>query len=220
MTSLALGLVLGLVLGMRHAVEPDHLAAVSTLVEARHRGSTAVLGAFWGIGHLASLLGVGCILAALDARLPARLADTFELLVAAMLVVLGVRALRRARLHGSMGRTGARPGEANHVHGGPWTFAWRLFLVGVVHGLAGSGALTALVMAELPTFATRVAYIALFGLGSVAGMAVLTGIAGGQARRLGQGARVTRGLAIVTGTVSMGLGGWWGWTAAASLLGA
>lgn len=215
--SLALGLLFGLLLGMRHAVEPDHLAAVSTLVEARPAGSTAVLGAFWGIGHSLSLLAVGCVLAAFQARLPGPASAAFEVLVAVMLVGLGLRAVRRA---GQSRATGPAPPHRAHGRVGRWPVAWRPLFVGIVHGLAGSGALTALVMAELPTFGTRLAYIALFGAGSIAGMAFLTGIAGWHVRRIGRSARTARGLALVTGTVSMGLGTWWGWTAVASLLSA
>jgi hypothetical protein len=172
-------------------------------------------------------LTVGCILAAFQAHLPGQASDAFEVLVAVMLVALGTRAIYRGRLRGPAGSTSihrpwtgvhAHSGEPEHVHVGPWTLAWRPLLVGLIHGLAGSGALTALVMAELPTFRARVAYMALFGLGSVAGMAVLTAIAGRQLRRLGKNPRIARALAIVTGSVSMGLGGWWGWTAIASFM--
>ncbi|HVV48769.1 MAG TPA: hypothetical protein VHO06_03845 [Polyangia bacterium] len=73
-------------------------------------------------------------------------------------------------------------------------------------------------MAELPTIGSRLLYMALFGLGSVVGMAFLTGIAGWQLGRLGQSARTTRALALVTGAFSMGLGSWWGYTALAALM--
>src|SRR5690242_4647958 len=88
---------LGLLLGMRHALEPDHLTAVSTLV-ARERRATrgAWLGAWWGLGHCASLLVIGSVLAAFHARMPARLGAAFELAVAAMLIGLGVRSVVRA----------------------------------------------------------------------------------------------------------------------------
>src|SRR3954471_1593891 len=98
MVSLTTGLLLGFLLGMRHALEPDHLAAVSVLVTRRGTASAgAVLGAIWGIGHTLALFAVGCSLAALGARIPPRLAASFELLVAAMLVTLGLRAILRDR---------------------------------------------------------------------------------------------------------------------------
>ena len=88
---------LGPLLGMRHAFEPDHLAAVSTLV-SRERGTAkaALLGVCWGLGHTAGLVVVGAVLVLLRAELPPRVGDFFELLVALMLVVLGVRAVRQA----------------------------------------------------------------------------------------------------------------------------
>ena len=226
MESVTLGLVIGFVLGMRHALEPDHLTAVATLVQVRNRRSTAFLGACWGIGHSVSLLAVGCILAALNARLPTSVADAFEILVGAMLVTLGLRAIWNARLSATSGPpsahehwtgTHAHAAGVPHVHVGPWTLAWRPLLVGLVHGLAGSGALTALVMAELPTLGTRLAYIIFFGFGSVIGMGFLTGLVGWQLRRIGLKRNWGRALGWVTGVASVGLGGWWGWTAALSL---
>jgi hypothetical protein len=83
-------------------------------------------------------------------------------------------------------------------------------LVGVVHGLAGSGALTALVLAELPSSSERLAYIVLFGGGSVVGMALLTGLAGVPLMRLARVPRVAAGLLAVAGALSVAVGGWWG----------
>src|SRR4051794_16261006 len=92
------GSLLGVVSGMRHALEPDHIAAVSTLMtEQRHsRGGALFLGACWGFGHSLSLLVVGVLLAALHAELPPSLALAFEAGVIVMLLALGLRALRSA----------------------------------------------------------------------------------------------------------------------------
>src|SRR5262245_11170825 len=92
---------LGSVLGMRHALEPDHLAAVSTLITSE-RGSlrAAWLGACWGIGHTLTLIAAGVVLLMLRAEMPAGAADAFELVVAVMLVVLGVRAVYTAARQG------------------------------------------------------------------------------------------------------------------------
>src|SRR5207247_8475606 len=98
---------LGSLLGMRHALEPDHLAAVSTLVTGeRSSYKAALLGACWGVGHTMSLVAVGTGLVLLRAEMPARLADLFELFVALMLVGLGLRAIYLA----------ARQGPAGAVH--------------------------------------------------------------------------------------------------------
>ncbi len=213
---------LGSLLGMRHALEPDHLAAVSTLVsDERSSYKAALLGMCWGLGHTASLVVVGVGLVVLRAEMPANVSDMFELLVAFMLVGLGLRAIYHAARQGSNGpahvhhhhggivhRHAAAPA---HVHIGRWTLARRPLLIGMVHGLAGSGALTALVLTTLPTTAARVTYMALFGLGSTVGMAALSGLLGWPIARLGSHHAVTRGVSLLVGTASTVLGVAWGY---------
>ena len=95
---------LGSLLGMRHALEPDHLAAVSTLVTGeRSNYKAALLGACWGLGHTCSLLVAGVVLVVLRADMPARLADAFEFCVALMLIGLGLRAMYLAARQGPAG---------------------------------------------------------------------------------------------------------------------
>src|SRR5213594_2970714 len=85
---------LGSLLGMRHALEPDHLAAVSTLIARERSGyRAALLGVWWGLGHTLSLLLVGAALVILRAEMPASVSDVFEFLVALMLITLGLRAV-------------------------------------------------------------------------------------------------------------------------------
>jgi high-affinity nickel-transport protein len=212
---------LGPLLGMRHALEPDHLAAVSTLV-TRERSSykAALLGACWGLGHTLSLLVVGVVLILMRAEMTARVSDAFELSVAVMLIGLGWRAIYLAARQGPAGPVhvhhhGAvvhtHPGVPAHVHVGRWTLARRPLLVGAVHGLAGSGALTALVLATLPTTRARIVYIALFGLGSTVGMAMMSGALGWPIAHLGSHHRVARSLSMVVGFLSIGLGVVWGY---------
>ena len=96
---------LGSLLGMRHALEPDHLAAVSTMVTGeRNSVRAAFLGVCWGLGHTFSLIVVGTVLVVLRAEMPARIADAFELGVALMLIGLGLRAIYLAAREGSAGR--------------------------------------------------------------------------------------------------------------------
>jgi len=83
-------------------------------------------------------------------------------------------------------------------------------LIGAVHGLAGSGALTALVLATLPTTAARLMYVLLFGIGSTLSMSVLSGVLGWPLARLGSHHRVSRGISLAVGLVSIGIGIWWG----------
>src|SRR5262245_23052522 len=163
----------GLAVGVRHAFEPDHLTAVATLAgETRDPRKGATLGALWGLGHTLSLVAMGVVLIAIGEMLPARVAVGFELAVSAMLVALGLRAIRRAWREGQQGPTHAHhhlecvhehAGPDAHVHVGSWTLAWRPLVVGIVHGLAGSGALTALVFAQLGSTVERISYLAVFG---------------------------------------------------------
>src|SRR5262249_36231926 len=97
-----------------------------------------------------------------------------------------------------------------HVHMGAWTLARRPLLVGAVHGLAGSGALTALVLTTLPSTSARLIYMALFGLGPTFGMAALSGLPGWPLARFSTHHAVARGISVVVGTVSIGLGIFWG----------
>jgi sulfite exporter TauE/SafE len=199
------GCLLGLLLGVRHALEPDHLAAVSTLVaDARNPFRGAILGAAWGIGHSVSLLGVGLVLSLFRAELPASLAKLFELGVCVMLVVLGVRAIARARRSSPAHQhPHDHPHDHPHERGdGADRFATRSLFLGVVHGLAGSGAITALVIANLSTTAERLFYIALFGFGSIVGMMMLSGVAGWPLARLARRPRAAFALLVVTGGIS------------------
>ena len=145
-----------------------------------------------------------------------------------MLVGLGLRAIRTALLEGRAGTPRAHAhhgaehshaGPHPHVHLGRHTLALRPLLVGLVHGLAGSGALTALVMASLPGTAERLAYIALFGFGSVLGMGLLSGLAGWPLQRLATRPRAARALAGATGLLSTTLGAFWGWPLLGRLFG-
>jgi hypothetical protein len=213
--SVILGLLFGLLQGLRHAFEPDHVVAISTMI-GEQRTSRARVGyaAAWGIGHATMLLLVGTLLMLLRAELPARLDALFELGVSMMLIVLGGRALRFAV-------RGLRPrGTEPHAHPSGAAYGWRAvgpLTMGMVHGLAGSGALTALVMARLPSPALGVAFILLFGAGATMGMSLLAGVAGVPLGRL----LCTRwGMPLLlgaTGALSFSLGLAWVVPAAARL---
>ncbi len=223
MTATLGAIALGLLVGARHAFEPDHLAAVGTLVaDARGPLRAAWLGAAWGLGHTVALGVVACALALLGAALPAGLERALELGVAAMLLALGVRGIVEAvrdhrrgpafrHAHGLHAH--AHGGAGAHVHVAGRTLALRPFVVGVVHGLAGSGALTALATAAFPDVRARLLYVLLFGAGSVLGMAAISGLAGFPLARLARSPRTHRAfsLAVALGAVATGLA--WGWSA-------
>lgn len=221
-------LLIGVTLGVRHAFEPDHLAALSTLAsEKQGPRASLTLGALWGLGHTAGLLLLGGSLALLGATLPARIESLLELGVSVMIIALGIRAVLRAAHEGRTGEVHAHEhfghehvhaAPSEHVHLSRWPFATRPLLIGAIHGLAGSGALTALVLAELPDVSSRVSYIVLFGLGSVVGMALLTGLAGAQVSRLVRTPRLAAALLFTTGVTSTLVGLWWGQASLHSLL--
>ena len=160
------------------------------------------------------------MLVVLRAEMPARIADAFELGVALMLIGLGSRAIYLAAREGSAGpehvhhhghTVHAHHGAPAHIHIGTWTLARRPLLVGAVHGLAGSGALTALVVATLPSTAARITYMALFGLGSTLGMAALSGLLGWPLARAGRSRGLARAISLTVGCVSTMLGLMWGY---------
>jgi high-affinity nickel-transport protein len=219
---------LGSLLGMRHALEPDHLAAVSTLVTGeRSTWKAAFLGMCWGLGHTLTLVAVGAVLVILRAEMPARMSDVFEFGVALMLIGLGLRAIYLAACQGPAGPVHVHHhggivhvhrGAPAHIHIGAWTLARRPLFVGAIHGLAGSGALTALVLATLPSTSARLTYMAVFGLGSTLGMAALSGLLGWPLARAGSHRAVARGVSLAVGCVSTVLGLAWGYPLVARLL--
>jgi sulfite exporter TauE/SafE len=206
---------------MRHALEPDHLTAVSTLVtEEDNPRSGLWLGAFWGLGHTLALLAMGLVLALLRTTLSDRLTVAFELLVSVMLLFLGVRALARARSemsrgnperHEHRGQLHVHAGTGTHVHLGRRAFAVRPLVVGIIHGVAGTGALTALVLAGFDSSVDRIAYTVVFGGGSVLGMALLSGLAGWPMARLLRTPRARAWASAAAGTLSVTMGLLWGW---------
>ena len=211
--------VFGLVTGMRHACEPDHVAAMSTLVAEGHGSRrTALLGAWWGLGHASSLLAAGLGLGALRTELSASTVRGLEFLVAVMLIGLGVRAVRRGLADMRRGRDGwhrhghnvhHHPAQGRHVHVGTWALSPRAYLVGIVHGLAGSGALAVLAMAEFTSLPARLVFVALFGLGSVAAMAAVSGLAGWQLSRIASRPRLQAWLQLSAGVLSLVVGVLW-----------
>ena len=204
---------LGALLGMRHALEPDHLAAVSTLMTGeRSSAKAAWLGACWGLGHTLTLLTAGTLLVVFRAEMPAIAAQVFEFCVILLLVGFGVRAIYQGAYRVSAGPTHTHRGRGklSPLQVDRWTLA-RPLLVGAVHGLAGSGALTALVVTTLPSTVTRLGYLTLFAVGSTLGMAALSGLLGWQIARVGAHRIVARTFSVAVGCVSTALGLVWGY---------
>lgn len=187
-------LLFGFVLGLRHAVEADHLAAVSAIVSERKSvWSSSLVGGLWGVGHTASLLAVGVAVVAFGVRVSEGLEPALEFCVGLMLVALGASALwklaRGGRLHLHVHAHGGRRHAHPHVHGqgaeeaGAHTHHGlrldaRTLAVGMLHGLAGSAALMLLVVSGTGAPALRLLTIAVFGLGSVGGMMLMSALVG------------------------------------------
>jgi ABC-type nickel/cobalt efflux system permease component RcnA len=187
-TDILLVLGVGGLLGFRHAFEPDHLAAVSTLASRPRAGSfwsVGRLGLAWGLGHTVTVGAIALLVIVLGVRLPASLWPTAELAVAALLVLLGgsvVWRYARGGWHMHLHAHDANPHlhlhshakEPGHEHAHAGGDARRSLGFGVAHGLAGSGAIAVLLVAAAPTAGLRLAYFAAFGLGSILGMLMVS----------------------------------------------
>jgi ABC-type nickel/cobalt efflux system permease component RcnA len=200
--SLLMALTLGFLLGLKHATEADHLVAVTTIVsEQRSVWRSMMVGVLWGVGHTAALFAAGLLIIILHVTIPERIAALLELAVAAMITFLGARILylllrdhRRMHVHTHThdGRTHSHlhfhdPEDAHALndahkrrahHGG--LRGLRPVLVGIVHGLAGSAALTLLVLTEIMSGggsrALGIVYLLIFGVGSIGGMLLMSAL--------------------------------------------
>lgn len=175
-------LLLGALAGLRHTLEADHLAAMASL--GRSGGWLAAMyrGLAWGLGHSAALIAFGGVSLLLGGP-PAAWSAAFEGAVGVLLLVLGGDVLRRvirrrAHVHRHAHEDGvvhshahAHPPHAAELHDHPHGFPGRALCVGALHGLAGSGALVVLVLGATSSFGAGLAWMAVFGLGSMAGMA-------------------------------------------------
>jgi ABC-type nickel/cobalt efflux system permease component RcnA len=191
-SSLIAALGLGFLLGLRHALEPDHIAAVSAFVsQDRAVLRSCLRGTFWGIGHTAALLAAGVAVLAFKLQISPELERHVDTVVALVLVLLGghvvLRALGAVSLHRHEHSHDGTAHSHVHVHVGDaaehrhvhlWRGAPQPLLMGLLHGLAGSGALILLVLTAMPSPAAALLYIVVFGIGSTAGMLVLSGLIG------------------------------------------
>lgn len=203
MTLLAI-LVLGFFLGMRHATDADHVVAITTIVGRKRTTRAAVaVGALWGLGHAVTLLVVGGAIVLFGVVIPPRVGLSMEMSVAIMLIVLGAMnlagTLKRIEAVAHEQPNGAPKHEERH--------ALRPVLIGVVHGLAGSAAAALLVLATIREAAWALLYLAVFGIGTVAGMMLLTTAMvmplAAASRRFGS---VERVMARATGVLSIAFG--------------
>lgn len=188
-------LALGFLIGMSHALEADHLAAVGTMAAGGSKRQLALRGAVWGLGHTITLFAISSAVIVFGVVLTDRLSAALEFGVGVMLVILGLDVLRRMRRqrvhfhahdHGdgkphihAHSHAGAQTPHKrdSHQHRHPQGFPLRALFVGLMHGAAGSAGLIALTVAATKDAWSAIAYVALFGLGSMTGMAALSLVA-------------------------------------------
>ena len=183
--------LLGFLLGVRHAVDPDHVVAVSTIATRTPTFRRAAsVGALWGLGHTMTILGVGGAIVLMRVAITPRVALAMEFSVALMLIVLGFQNLASARNANPPAPSLARP-----------------LIVGMVHGMAGSAAVALLVLATVRDTVWALAYLTLFGLGTVLGMVIVTGlIAVPASLAMSRVRNARRWLTLASGVASVVLG--------------
>jgi cytochrome c biogenesis protein CcdA len=219
-------LSLGFLMGMRHALEADHVAAVASIV-SRRQGIRAISrhGVFWGFGHTLTLFLVGGTVILLKGSIDDRLATALEFAVGITVTVLGVSVLwclfrDKVHFHAHRHNDGEIHLHAHSHRGDPFSheqslhdhthsegIPWRSLLVGLMHGMAGSAALVVLTAAALDSPLWGLAYILLFGLGSIVGMAALSAVIAlpltYTARSL---TRANRALQLIIGIATIAIG--------------
>lgn len=243
MISLLSIIALGFFLGMRHATDPDHVIAVTTIV-TRERSilKSASIGAFWGVGHTLTIFAVGAAIIVFDLVIPPRVGLSMELSVGLMLIILGIMnvvSFRRAipeavtksdegaehthaHSHGDFVHSHSHGhGEHQHHHSADHTpVAWldqvfgknsvyrplRPLLIGIVHGLAGSAAVALLVLTTIRDARWAIAYLLVFGVGTIAGMMLITMSIASTFRFVGRSLKFSRRLSVASGLLSLGFG--------------
>lgn len=178
-------LLIGFLFGLYHAIEADHLAAVSTIVsEHKNMFAASIIGGFWGIGHTISLFAVGALVVFVKVQISERTEGILEGIVGIMLILLGLNAIRKiftadkVHLH-SHDHNGHKHTHIHaHEKAAPPTshhrFAPRSIIVGMIHGLAGSAGLMLILLPTISSPLLGLIYILIFGVGSIAGMVIMS----------------------------------------------
>ncbi|WXG52639.1 MAG: urease accessory protein [Candidatus Sedimenticola sp. (ex Thyasira tokunagai)] len=218
-------ILLGFLIGMQHATEADHMAAVASLAtRSRSARETARQGLFWGVGHTLTLFLFGGLVLIMDSLVPQQLSHLLELAVGVMLVLLGGDVLRRLirdrihfhshhhgetlHFHAHSHSPGKPHNEEAHHHNHPQRLPLRSLLVGMTHGMAGSAALIVLALESVSSIAQGLLYIALFGAGSILGMILLAMVISLPLRySAGTLTWAHNGLLAMVGLVTVGVGG-------------
>jgi sulfite exporter TauE/SafE len=211
-------LMIGFALGLQHAVEADHLAAVSTIVsEKKSLISASLVGGLWGVGHTISLFIVGALVIFLKLQISETAEARLEAVVGIMLVVLGINALQNLFTSETVHVHKHEHGEREHVHihthskgkaESHHRFSLRSIVIGMVHGLAGSAALMLFIVPTIGSPLLALSYILVFGIGSIGGMMAMSFLIGLPMHfTLNRFEILNKGLRFVAGCFSLILGG-------------
>lgn len=212
----------GFLIGLKHATEADHLAAVGTIVsERKNLLSSTLVGGLWGLGHTISLFLAGVFVLLLDFKISEQAERILEFGVGVMLFLLGLNVIRKlaqgGTLHAHTHEHGARAHVHPHVHEHDaadaadthhgFKFSPRSILIGMVHGLAGSAGLMLLIIPTIDSKILGLLYIIIFGVGSIGGMMLMSLLVGLPftltAKRFNRLNHLMQGIAAM---VSIGLG--------------
>lgn len=156
-------LLFGFVLGIKHATEPDHVIAVSTIASRTNKLSLSSLaGVFWGIGHTVTLFVIGMVIIGMEQQIPETTAMWLELVVGVMIVVLGITSFRSAYMIPIR-----KEMNINHLH-------LKSTLIGIIHGLAGSAGMVLLTLTTVDNRWQALLFILIFGVGTIIGMMLFT----------------------------------------------
>jgi len=190
-------IVAGLMIGLVHAFEPDHLSAVSTQLLKNNNNTSSsrkldfrkltiissLRGALWGMGHTSSIILIGLVIAGLSLNIPDDFFVSAEIVVGFMLIILGIftftnkSIFKQKHIHphehsNGISHTHSHNHNENHIHG------HKSYLIGCIHGIAGSGGLVALTASTMNGFDMMIYFLILFGMGSIIGMTVASGVIG------------------------------------------
>lgn len=203
---------LGFILGLKHALDADHVVAVSTIVsQTKNLKKSSLAGAIWGVGHTATLFLVGLVILVFKLAIPDKLALSFEFIVGVVLVVLGVDVLRKV-IKGKVHLHEHQHGDSVHTHlhshkeSPSHNYIHKSFVVGTIHGLAGSAALMLLVLTTVNSIFQGLLYILIFGIGSIVGMLIVSGIIALPFLLSSKFDKINNIVKILAGTISIVLG--------------
>ncbi|MEH7113577.1 sulfite exporter TauE/SafE family protein [Neobacillus niacini] len=197
-------LALGFILGIKHAIEPDHVIAVSTIAsKSKNLWHSSLAGVYWGIGHTATLFIIGFIFIVMKNEISDKWSMSLEFLVGIMLAYLGTTSI--LRYSGNKKHSHLEPSEATNLNKREVSYFKSLF-IGIVHGLAGSAAMVLLTMSSVNSLWQGGVYLLIFGLGTITGMLLFTTVLGLPFVLSKNRFTLNRSLIMTTGVISIVFG--------------